>query len=598
MALQEFGIFSPTLGLRQDIPSILMPAAFTEDNSNVLLHRGEVQRAKMRSAEMVNASLALVPLPDGNPPIVYHWYQQDDGDSYLLAFTKTSIYHWDAVNLEWDRKHINASDCDDWSVVTYNNIVLATNNIDKVLYWNGTDSMFRTLGATSKYSTGVITVPNADATVTGTATWAAAIAAGDYLHIVGQDRAYKIGSVTDDTHLELEVAFEGATIDGAGAAYEVLSDLGLEYATGKYLTKAKVVTSFEDYLVLGHTTKDGTLYPQGIDWCANGDYTDWLTGDSGSDVVEGSDQLTGFGHFQDFLLIFKQRSFTRMWLTDSDYVFNKARMSAGIGTYAPHSIVNGPRGECRFFASDFTFREVRGSTSDHPIISDPIIDVCDKIPPSYVSLIKSMYVYEYAQTWWSLPYGAEATTNNLVVKYKDGSWGKQDMAVAAFGSYERTSGYTIDTIPFAHIEDIDWKTIDTVEANPDYRLDLCGNYSGNTYGLHNGDVNDAGAAFAGYAVLATDLAGNQGLSYYKRLLKMKLYFRGQLSGTADIYIRRDHESGWQSAGSVSLAGSADIIVADLPCDYLARHFLLKVAGSNTFRFLGVIFEYVRMGLRG
>jgi len=49
--MQYFGILSPTFGEREDIPSILLPDAFTVENENVILQDGEIHRMQARLPE-------------------------------------------------------------------------------------------------------------------------------------------------------------------------------------------------------------------------------------------------------------------------------------------------------------------------------------------------------------------------------------------------------------------------------------------------------------------------------------------------------------------------------------------------------------------
>jgi len=541
MALERFGIFAPVMGIKQDFPSILLPAAFTVNNENVMLRRGEIHRATMRAKELQSSTGGEEPVfthvqtPDTYPILCYHWYEDKDGGGFLLAFTKAHIYHWNTGTSAWDEKFECSSNCDDWSVVTFNDdtlgpIVVATNNVDKVQWWKGTGNF----------------------------------------------------AVVDDADNGIEVADD-----------EV------------YLTKAKYVAVFENYLFLANVTVGGSAKRQALYWSKIGQYEEWNSSDAGSDagskVFPGGDQIMGLGNFQDFLLIFKERSFYRMWLVSTDDVFNSAVMSESLGTYAPHSIVNGIAGDLYFFASDYTIRQVRGALNDYSVISDPVDIFVKDIPPEYVHKIQATYVYEYGEMWFAIPCKTnvpmsegEVTENNRVLVYLDGRWCSRKMPVVAFGEYERETAYTIDTIPFPSIDEIGWDTIDNIVADANFRTDLCSDNNGYSYAPHNSEL-DAGNDYTGYAVLSTDLAEKHALATFKRLSKIKVYARREGAGELTVELKRDHETAWQPVGSVSLAGSKDILVADLPCDYRARHFLLKISAMNHFRFIGVVFEYILVG---
>lgn len=516
MAKRLFGILSPVMGLKKDFPTILLDKAYLPEGENVALRYGEIHRAKMRLKELTKA-LAKVVTTDGYPIIHYHWFvKRATGTGYLLVFTKKHIYHWNASTEAFVTKHTCASDCTEWHTVDFNDQVIATNNIDKVLCWGST---------------------------------------------VGNDFA---------------------PLDTAN---------GVEYSAGKYLTKAKYVTAYENYLHLGYTTEDATIYPQRDRWCDLGDETDWKTGDAGSVEVGKGDFLSGYGHYQGLLIIFKESSIYKMWLVPSTDIFNILPFPASVGTEASDSIINDKEGNLHFFGSDMTFREiVKGEISQS---IDPTVKL---IAPSLVSHIKSIYIDEYGEIWWAIPYGGEATANNKVLTLNKGRWGQKDLAISAFGKYERQAGYTWDTLPFATWDTWGWDKWDTMEADTGFKIDLGADASGYTYALHANEQDDT-EDFTGYFVLSTDLAEKRALPIYKRLLDMQLYFRKESTGTVDIYVKRDGEASWQSAGSVTLTGDDDILVKEIHPDFRAKHFLIKCSGANRFQFCGAIFKYLPIGER-
>ncbi|MBA3051882.1 hypothetical protein FP828_03585 [bacterium] len=369
---------------------------------------------------------------------------------------------------------------------------------------------------------------------------------------------------------------------------------GIEYATATYLTKAKYVFTYENYLFLGFTTENGTVFPQRVRWCDLGDETDWNTGDAGSAEVGKGDFITGFGAYQGNLIIFKERSYYRMWLVASTDIFNMSPLSLKVGCQSPDSIINDASGELYFFASNYTFRGLSAGE-----ISLPIDTEAKTINPSYIGTIRGQYIAEYDQLWWAIPYGTATTTNNKVLTYATGKWGTVDMAISAFGNYARQAVYSWDTLPFATWDTWAWDKWDTREAMVGFGIDLGADYSGYTYALHEA-VLDNGAAYSGYFVLTTDLADKQMLVMNKRLLHIQLYFKKGAAGqTATVYVKSDSQPAWQNAGDVSLEATADeaIIIKDLPIDYRGKTFLIKVSGANDFRFLGCILKFNLSGER-
>ncbi len=463
---KQFGILSPVLGLSQNIPSVLLNEAFHEDNLNVLLRHGGVERAQKPEKELVDGSLDLVAPADGNPFLLYHFFEKSDGTKFLLGFTKDNIYHWNTSTTQWDRKHVCGSStgtdasCTDWSVCTFRDKVIATNgvdtNSDKVLYWDGSLDTFRNLSESSKYSTGTVTLTEGNANLEGAGTEfiTSDIEAGDMVYIVDSDRAYYVSSRTDaDTLVITPAAAESL----AGKAYVIIENNGLEYDTGVYLTKAKFAWNFENRIILGYTFKNSNTFPSGIDWCSQSDEDDWVAGDSGAAVFDGADYLTGAGQYQDRLIVFKSESVHALWLVISDLIFNAAKIKANLGTFSPHSIVNGANGELFFLATDKTIRVIRGMASMFPRVSEPLWEAFWEIPDEYFIEVRSHWVRRFGHALWAIPSGAEQTTNNLLCILDEfGRWTKMDTAVRAFGRYRRQAGCTIDTIPYPTIDERGW----------------------------------------------------------------------------------------------------------------------------------------------
>jgi len=509
----QYGIFSPTLGLREDMPSILLPQAMTPDCQNIHIRYGEVRRAKMRSS-----LLARTPSPY-NPILHYHWLEKSDGSAYLFAFTKDEIYKWNTATGAWDAHSDyggggtgQLSDTTEWSTVTFNDQVIATNNVDMVL------------------------------------------------------------------------------IGDNATAFDKLDDAsGLQVGASTYVTKAKWVDAFENYVLVGNVTEGGSACRQRVRWSDLGDETNWQSGDADYLDVPGPDILTGTGHFRDQLMLFKTDSVYRMWLTAGDLIFNNAAVSTEIGCEAPQSIINGKDGDLYFFATDKSFRGMRAGEISRPI--DPTVK---GIPNDYMYKIRGLWVQEYDELWWAIPDGAAATANNKIVCMGNGIWTVRDVAVEAFGTYKHQQNYTWDDLPYNSWDEWDWDSWDSVEGAAGFPTDIGSDSSGYTYALHQA-ATDNGAAYTGYLVLTTDLANRQALNRYKRLLNMRLYFKSEVSGTISVSLKRDHEADWQTVGTVSLIDTAEIIAKELPCDYRARHFLLKLSASNKFAFLGVIFDFIYDG---
>jgi len=220
---------------------------------------------------------------------------------------------------------------------------------------------------------------------------------------------------------------QGDAVTGTGGDDDVVE----EYAS-QYLTKAKYVTSHENFLILGYTYENSVSKPQRERWSdlGNAGTGYWVTGDAGSKETEGEDVIKGFGKYQGNLIIFKEKSYILQWLVSTRAVWGWKKMPSSIGCQSNHSIVNDPAGRLYFYASDNTIRDIETGEISGDI--DPIIKL---ITPEYAYLIQSQYMAESEDIWWSIP--VKSNLNNKIVtlnKYK--KRGEVDMAVHAFGEYK------------------------------------------------------------------------------------------------------------------------------------------------------------------
>jgi len=488
-----FGIFSPVLGLKQNFPTILLQKTYMSDNQRSHIQYGEIHRSKLAVDTFLDNEEPPVKVqtPDTFPILHYHRFvRRLDAKEYELVFTKAHIYYWDEENKTFgDAIFTCASDCTFWNTRTFNDKVIATNWVDKVLVWSP---------------------------------------GGNF-----------------------------APLDTAD---------GINYGTEEspqYLTKAKYVEVFENYLFLGYTYEDDVSEPQRVRWSDLGDEADWNTGDAGGAFIGKRDFIMNLITYKGFLIIFKQESIYQQWLTEaSTDIFNNTPLSTKIGLKASQSVIVDDKEGLYFLASDGTFRHLLMGEVSQAI--DPIVK---NIKPSLVNGIKATFIDEYGQVWWAIPHGT-CSANNKIIKFKNGIWNQEDTAINAFGKYIQ-------------------------ESNSLYLADLGADTTGYTKKLHD---SEAGSN-ASYFVLSTDLSDKKGLSYYKRILDLYLYVRKEDAGSLTVEIKRNNETTWQPVGTITLTGDEDILIKHLTSKLRAKTFLIKVSGTDHYRFLGMLLKYVVAGER-
>lgn len=428
---QMFGIFAPILGEKLNFPTILLNKTIQVDNSNIYRQYGEVTRRKMREPDFLNSEEVKSQTPDANPILHYHTFiKRSTAMQYFLCFTKAHIYCWNTSTKVWDLKFTCQSDCTEWDTETYNDKVIATNNVDMVLAWDTTGYFMPLQNVTAKNITGA--TKDNPCVITAVAH---GYSTGDRIFIknVGgmvelNNLQFVITNLTADT-FSLDgidsTAYTTYTSGGTSTKFQ-----GIEYSTGYFLTKAKYVTTFENFLILGYTTENGVLKPQRERWNAIGDETSWKTGDAGSKETEGSDRIVGFKIYNGSLIIFKEKKRIVQVLVPTSDVWNWTVLPGNIGCLSNHSIIEDADGRVYWLANDFTIREIDAGEISRDI--DPIVK---KIEPSSAHLTYGIFIEETGEIWWSIPY--DNSLNNKVITCKDlGNWGELDLAIPAIGSYK------------------------------------------------------------------------------------------------------------------------------------------------------------------
>ena len=430
---QTFGIFSPQYELAKNVPKILLLKTLMPDSKNCLLKDSKIVRRLMREKNLVTSEEVKVRTPDENPIIHFHTFiKRSTGAQYLLGFTRSHIYHWNFSTLAWDLKWTNHN----VSVST----ISFTHNAESADTINDSGSGFETAGfiVGDKITVTGNSDNNGDYTIDGVAAGALTLvsgdtlsteAAGDSVVVVANCENWETVSYNDKVMATNGIDFVLVwTTTGNFAALDTAT--GIEYETGKFLTKAKHMVIYENFLILGYTYEDGSWYPQRFRWNAIGQETEWIATNSGSTEVGKSDFIKGFGKYQGLLIVFKAKSYYKYWLTaDTTLVFNGKFISMKIGCRCGKSIVNDSKGRLYWYASDGTFKEISAGTISQPIQTD----IVDKIYQTSVENMRSEFIDETEEVCWSIPF--DNVLNNKLLTFKESKWGQVDMAIVAFGGY-------------------------------------------------------------------------------------------------------------------------------------------------------------------
>lgn len=583
--LQAYGIVSPALGLKDDLPSILVKDRFSIDGINtvdVFYRRGMVERVTKRLAEFSQT------LPD-NVLLIDQFWKKDQTFKLMVA-TKRDLAYRDAAG-------------------------------NRFVY------------VTPKYSTGTIQVVNGSAVVTGSSTaWTTSgLAAGDFITIgttySTDDTWYEILTVDSDTQITLTVVYAQAN-GGPGLAYQArktyngtatdywraatfnltdewiatngIDNLQVYTGSGQAADvsgsppKCRGLTVYENYLVLFDITSGGNRFPQRFQWPNLATTTGWATGDAGSADIDGVGSIKAAGRIQGFLIFLSDRSIDKVWLTTAATVFERRRIADGIGCDAGGSVIQTHRG-IYFHASDNTFRFFDGFS--WPIISSNVRETAINVHPTYLPNIQGHFNEEYQLCLWAIPTTDSSGRLDRVLLYdnEEKTWGVIDVDVVCFGAYEQETTYTWNTLPFSTWDSWAWDRWDSRFGLANSPIDLIGGYDGKVYRFFGAETDD-GTAYTGKVTLDVDLGSKDRPHLRKRVLYIDVYAMREGSGTLSLLASPDY-AGFQSLGSVSLDGDGEILKQRLVVDFSAKNFLFQASGANHFRFIGAVFWFVEQGYR-
>ena len=374
---------------------------------------------------------------------------------------------------------------------------------------------------------------------------------------------------------------------------------GIDYeGTAKRLTKAKHITSFERYLILGYTTEDGTVYPQKERWASLGtggssiDFDENGSGDAGAkEFTNTPGFLMGFARHGDDLVIAKQDSMYRSWLVTADTVFEWDEYTLKVGCISADSLVNDKAGRLYWIASDLTIREIM---TPRPIST--AVDITVKgLNTSKAEYIQATYIDEYEEIWWAISSG-DSDTNDTIVSFhpESGRSYIYKIPVRAFGDFTQQVAYTYDTLPYDTYADwgANWLIYDTQRNIVGFPLDLASDYLGNTFDLHRANSDD-GNTFTAKLIISTTLTVQKSLNLFKRVNNgADLIFNRKSSGSSTLYAKRDSEKSWQLLGTASFIDTdlPETVTVHVPFDKRARSFEFKIESSDAMEFLGMFFR--------
>lgn len=470
----------------------------------------------------------------GTTPVIrYHRHVKEKTNAeYILVGTAYHIFLWNYTVRSFTVKHTCASECTRWEMVTHLDNVYATNNVDKVLWWNIESSAGNNFAVLDDADNG--------------------LSIGDSKYVTKAKHIFTfasylfVGYLTDSDGDVHPSRIRWATLDTGGDEIDF------------------------DETGTGDTGKKNFLNtPTGLMGFAR-----W-----GNNIIVG----TG----PDYL-----GRIYRGWVTTQDTVFEWVEENLKVGVLSGDTFVNSKDGRLFFLATDMTIREL----NNPELISNLIDLTVRGINTSVAEYAQATFIDKYNSIALAVPTGSSETNNKLLMIDVDKrTWFIQDIPIRAFGDYTQQEVYTYDTLPLRTYDDwgAAWLIYDTDVNVLGFPLDICSDYSGYTYDLFRAD-RDAGNTITGTLVIGTSLDANRAtLHRFKRVNNgVDLYFNREAEGSVTLEVKRDNEADWQSVGTASLADDdlPEIVVKHIPCDIRAKYFQFQLSSDDYFELIGMSFS--------
>jgi len=358
--------------------------------------------------------------------------------------------------------------------------------------------------------------------------------------------------------------------------------------------KAKYLRAFEGFIVLGHTTEQGTAVPQKLRWSRLDNFESWVnetdgTGQAGFFTFESSDWIMGLHQLKRELLVYRERSIEAMSYLGEPDIFGFRRAEMGTGLVAPNALVD--FGDSHVFVGPDNIWQYNG-ISLLPI-GDPIKDeFFDAIDPSQLGNVKAFFIEEKDEIWFSYSTTSSRVHDQAYVFNSQlRKWsGPRDVDATGFGyyraqgdaSWDNTSGAWDDSTAI-------WNSRVFLSNAP---INMMGNNDGLVFKVDEIGTKDGSTISKRYESKLTDLGVPD---KKKRVQRVRLGFKESSSGTASVYLGWASSAGdsitWVGPQTFNPTNNADPFVF---FDETALYFKVRVDTDDTLNLRDVEFHsYIR-----
>lgn len=335
--------------------------------------------------------------------------------------------------------------------------------------------------------------------------------------------------------------------------------------------KAKYIRIFENFIVIGHLTEEGTTLPQKVRWCRRANYTSWVnaadgSGQAGHFSFNGSDFVFKLSRLKRELFIDRETSIEGMSYVGPPDIFAFRRVTTRIGIFS--SVALADLGDSHMLLSHENAYVMDGLSS--PQIGDDIKKALfDELNPSNRQYVQVLLYEDRSEVWFAIP-----TENSRVVKK---AWvysllfrrwvGTRPLSGTAFGDYKVQNSETWDAA--VGTWDAQTEIWDSMSSLANAPIHLMGDNLGYIYLLESGLTKDGTPFTRTYYTKLTDCGDSE---RSKRILEVRIGTRKESTGSLDVYIGTAEAEGddltWSASESLSLTGETNgYVYFDQPCKF-------------------------------
>lgn len=363
---------------------------------------------------------------------------------------------------------------------------------------------------------------------------------------------------------------------------------------GITVNTAKCIRTFEDFVVLIHTTEDGFAKPFRIRWGKKGTPETWKNDTNGlgqagfTDLLETTDWAVVGERLNYYMVIYKERSIYFMEYVGSPTVMRFNRFIDGVGILGSKCVAN--MGDYHILVGNDNFYELTASSFEP--IGDAIKDeFFGLLNPERHEQVRVFMAEEVDEIIVAFPSTASNRPDKFYIyNFAQKSWsGPHDRACTCFGYYQGLNSDGWDDIVGVWSSQTGYWDERIFQTNAP--LNMMGDNSGYVYELYNGIAAD-GPAINGYLAFGlSDLGLPNNL---KRLQKVYASVESATAGSIKLYVgytdNPDNDVSWYGPVTGTMKGRT----LEFDIDVTAVYFMLKFTTSDgiPFRLLGHSYGFI------